>query len=180
MKRSQPVPELLLLLSLLVAGSATAATSAATAEEADATWRLVERWSLQLARSDLVAQLSPLAPAGSRSEARMGRGDSATIDLAPFVVAGRIKGPSGQIYTDASGRIIKGITLSLGGACISRKQMGRRYPSFNVLSVPSGHSLDESTVFGTVVNGIQIGFSFSEHDRDCMDQLKLSWPGERF
>lgn len=110
----------------------------------------------------------------------MGRGDSATIDLAPFVVAGRIKGPSGQIYTDASGRIIKGITLSLGGACISRKQMGRRYPNFNVLSVPSGHSLDESTVFGTVVNGIQIGFSFSEHDRDCMDQLKLSWPGERF
>ncbi|HDS1134616.1 TPA: hypothetical protein QDZ80_002855 [Stenotrophomonas maltophilia] len=180
MKRSQPVPELLLILSLLVAGSATAATSAATAEEADATWRLVERWSLQLSRSDLVAQLSPLAPAGSRSEARMGRGDSATIDLAPFVVAGRIKGPSGQIYTDASGRIIKGITLRLSGACISRKQMGRRYPDFNVLSVPSGHSLDESTVFGTVVNGIQIGFSFSEHDRDCMDQLKLSWPGERF
>ncbi len=135
---------------------------------------------MQLARSDLVAQLSPLAPPGSRSEARRGRGDSATIGLAPFVIAGRIKGPSGQIYTDASGRIIKGVTLSLGGACISRKQMGRHYPDFNVLSVPSGHSLDESTVFGTVVNGIQIGFSFPEHDRDCMDQLKLSWPGERF
>ena len=180
MKRSQPVPELLLLLSLLVAGSAAAATSAATAEEADATWRLVERWSLQLARSDLVAQLSPLAPANSRSEARIGRGDSATIDLAPFVVAGRIKGPSGQIHTDASGRIIKGVTLSLGGACISRKQMGRRFPNFSVLSVPSGHSLDESTVFGTVMSGIQIGFSFSEHDRDCMTQLRFSWPGERF
>ncbi|HDS1103786.1 MULTISPECIES: hypothetical protein [Stenotrophomonas] len=180
MKPSQPVPELLLFLSLLVAGSATAAPSAATAEEAGATWRLVERWSLQLARSDLVAQLSTLAPPGSRSEARMGRGDSATIDLAPFVIAGRINGPSGQIHTDASGRIIKGVTLSLSGACISRKQMGRRYPGFNVLSVPSGHSLDESTVFGTVVNGIQIGFSFSEHDRDCMNQLTLSWPGERF
>lgn len=171
----------LLIALLVVATPPLAATPpAATADEADATWRLVERWSLQLARSDLVAQLSPLAPAGSHSEARRGRGDSATIDLAPFVVAGRIKGPSGQIYTDASGRIIKGITLSLGGACISRKQMGRRYPDFNVLSVPSGHSLDESTVFGTVLNGIQIGFSFSEHDRDCMDQLKFSWPGERF
>lgn len=171
----------LLIALLVVATPPLAATPpAATADEADATWRLVERWSLQLSRSDLVAQLSPLAPAGSHSEARMGRGDSATIDLAPFVVAGRIKGPSGQIYTDASGRIIKGITLRLSGACISRKQMGRRYPDFNVLSVPSGHSLDESTVFGTVVNGIQIGFSFSEHDRDCMDQLKLSWPGERF
>jgi len=123
---------------------------------------------------------TPPAATADEADARMGRGDSATIDLAPFVVAGRIKGPSGQIYTDASGRIIKGITLRLSGACISRKQMGRRYPDFNVLSVPSGHSLDESTVFGTVVNGIQIGFSFSEHDRDCMDQLKLSWPGERF
>lgn len=180
MKRSQPVPELLLLLSLLIAGSATAATPAASAEEADATWRLVERWSSQLARSDLVVQLSPLAPANSRSEARIGRGDSATIDLAPFVVAGRIKGPSGQIHTDASGRIIKGVTLSLSGACISRKQMGRRFPNFSVLSVPSGHSLDESTVFGTVMSGIQIGLSFSEHDRDCMTQLRFSWPGERF
>ncbi|MEN5098479.1 hypothetical protein [Stenotrophomonas sp. TWI1409] len=171
----------MLIALVAVATTPLAATPpAATAEEADATWRLVERWSLQLARSDLVAQLSPLAPAGSRSEAGRGRGDSATIDLAPFVVAGRIKGPSGQIHTDASGRIIKGITLSLGGACISRKQMGRRYPDFNVLSVPSGHSLDESTVFGTVLNGIQIGFSFSEHDRDCMDQLKFRWPGERF
>ncbi len=100
----------LLIALLVVASSPLAATPpAATAEEAGATWRLVERWSLQLSRSDLVAQLSPLAPAGSRSEARMGRGDSATIDLAPFVVAGRIKGPSGQIYTDASGRIIKAL-----------------------------------------------------------------------
>ncbi|WP_239515678.1 hypothetical protein [Stenotrophomonas maltophilia] len=76
----------LLIALLVVATPPLAATPpAATADEAGATWRLVERWSLQLARSDLVAQLSPLAPPGSRSEARRGRGDSATIGLAPFV-----------------------------------------------------------------------------------------------
>ncbi|CAH0289849.1 hypothetical protein [Stenotrophomonas lactitubi] len=179
MKLSQHVLETLMLMGLLAAGDAAAAPRA-TAEEAQAAWRLVDQWSSQLARSDLSAQLSSVAPAASRTAPRVGRGDSAIIDLPPFLVAGRIRGPSGQVHTDASGRIVKGVTLDMEGACISRRQMGLRYPDFSVLSVPSGHSQDESTVFGSVVNGIQVGFSFSEHDRDCMTQIKFSWPGERF
>jgi hypothetical protein len=77
-----------LLIALLVVASRHCSHTAATRKGG---CNLAARGALVLG-SDLVAQLSPLAPPGSRSEARMGRGDSATIDLAPFVVAGRIKG----------------------------------------------------------------------------------------
>lgn len=76
-------------------------------------------------------------------------------------------GPNGE-FNDRSG-----LTIELGGACITLEQVRQEFGALQVTQAPRGHSANESTVHVSSQPWGRISFAFKARDPDCLAHVGI-------